>query len=92
MGIIKSGLFISLDGVVESPDQWQFPYFNDEMGAAVGAPMPPMNDRRETPVRSILSVITVLPGGTQTKHSDAAGPEGREAKPKVYSRLTANSR
>jgi dihydrofolate reductase len=39
VGIIKSGLFISLDGVVESPDQWQFPYFNDEMGAAVGALM-----------------------------------------------------
>jgi dihydrofolate reductase len=39
MGIIKSGLFISLDGVVESPDQWHFPYFNDEMGAAVGAMM-----------------------------------------------------
>ena len=33
---IKSHFFISLDGVVESPDQWHFPYFNDEMGAAVG--------------------------------------------------------
>ncbi|MGA5102240.1 dihydrofolate reductase family protein [Streptomyces cellulosae] len=30
-------MFISLDGVVEAPDQWHFPYFNDEMGAAVGA-------------------------------------------------------
>lgn len=39
MGTIKSGLFISLDGVVESPDSWHFPYFNDEMGAAVGAMM-----------------------------------------------------
>ena len=34
---IKSHFFISLDGVVESPDQWHFPYFDDEMGAAVGA-------------------------------------------------------
>jgi hypothetical protein len=34
---IIAGLFISLDGVVEAPDQWQFPYFNDEMGAAVDA-------------------------------------------------------
>jgi len=34
---ITAGLFISLDGVVEAPDQWHFPYFNDEMGAAVGA-------------------------------------------------------
>ncbi|MFI8292169.1 dihydrofolate reductase family protein [Streptomyces sp. NPDC085614] len=34
---IKTQLFISLDGVVEAPDQWHFPYFNDEMGAAVDA-------------------------------------------------------
>ena len=33
---ITAGLFIALDGVVEAPDQWHFPYFNDEMGAAVG--------------------------------------------------------
>jgi dihydrofolate reductase len=36
MGSIKSGLFISLDGVIEAPETWHFPYFNDEMGAAVG--------------------------------------------------------
>lgn len=34
---IVAGLFISLDGVVEAPDQWHFPYFNDEMGVAVDA-------------------------------------------------------
>src|SRR5918994_1160843 len=34
---ITAGLFIALDGVVEAPDQWHFPYFNDEMGAAVDA-------------------------------------------------------
>lgn len=28
--------FLSLDGVMESPDQWHFPYFNDEMGQAIG--------------------------------------------------------
>ncbi|GAA4134662.1 dihydrofolate reductase family protein [Actinomadura keratinilytica] len=28
---IISGLFISLDGVVESPEQWHFPYVNDEV-------------------------------------------------------------
>jgi len=33
---ITAGLFIALDGVVEAPDQWHFPYFNDEMGVAVG--------------------------------------------------------
>jgi hypothetical protein len=28
---ITAGLFISLDGVLEAPDQWHFPYFNEEM-------------------------------------------------------------
>ncbi len=36
---ITAGLFVSLDGVVESPEKWQLPYFNDEMGEAVGAVM-----------------------------------------------------
>jgi dihydrofolate reductase len=34
---IIAGLFISLDGVIENPQDWHFPYFNDEMGAAVDA-------------------------------------------------------
>ena len=34
---IKSTFFISLDGVVEAPDEWHFPYFDDEMGEAVSA-------------------------------------------------------
>ena len=33
---IKSNFFISLDGVVEAPNKWHFPYFDDEMGATVG--------------------------------------------------------
>jgi dihydrofolate reductase len=36
MGFIKSGLFISLDGVIEAPETWHFPYFDDQMGAVVG--------------------------------------------------------
>jgi dihydrofolate reductase len=39
MGKIVSNFFMSLDGVVESPDKWHMPYFNDEMGAAVGGGM-----------------------------------------------------
>ncbi|MBM7787682.1 dihydrofolate reductase family protein [Tenggerimyces flavus] len=34
---IIAGLFISLDGVVDEPGDWHFPYFNDEMGRAVDA-------------------------------------------------------
>jgi dihydrofolate reductase len=36
---IVAGLFLSLDGVYEAPDQWHFPYFNDEMGEAVQSQM-----------------------------------------------------
>jgi dihydrofolate reductase len=36
---VTAGLFVSLDGVTESPEKWHFPYFNDEMGEAVGAAM-----------------------------------------------------
>lgn len=31
--------FVSLDGVVEAPDQWHFPYFDEEMGQEIGAAM-----------------------------------------------------
>lgn len=34
---VVAGLFISLDGVVESPDQWQFDTFDDDMSNALSA-------------------------------------------------------
>ena len=27
--------FVSLDGVMESPEKWHFPYFDDEMGQEI---------------------------------------------------------
>jgi dihydrofolate reductase len=36
---IIASLFVSLDGVAEAPETWHFPYFNDEMGDAIGAAM-----------------------------------------------------
>jgi dihydrofolate reductase len=39
MGRIVSNFFISLDGVVESPDQWHFPFFDDDMGQIIGQGM-----------------------------------------------------
>ena len=36
---IVASFFISLDGVVESPHEWHFPYFDDAMGKAVGDAM-----------------------------------------------------
>ncbi|HEX3787109.1 MAG TPA: dihydrofolate reductase family protein [Pseudonocardiaceae bacterium] len=34
---IVAGLFSSLDGVVESPNEWAYQYFTDEMLAEIGA-------------------------------------------------------
>jgi dihydrofolate reductase len=36
---IVAGLFVSLDGVVESPERWNTPYFNEEIGAVLGSQM-----------------------------------------------------
>lgn len=33
---VTAGLFHSLDGAVEAPDQWQFDAFDDELGALLG--------------------------------------------------------
>jgi dihydrofolate reductase len=61
---ITAGLFISLDGVVEAPDQWHFPYFNDEMGAAVDA---------------TLGAADTMLFGRKTYDSFAGAWPGREA-------------
>ncbi len=39
MGHIVANFFISLDGVVEAPNEWRFPYFDDEMGNVIGQGM-----------------------------------------------------
>ncbi len=61
---IVAGMFISLDGVVEDPHLWHFPYFNDEMGAAVSA--------------TLATADTVLLGRTTYDSFAGAWPE-REA-------------
>lgn len=33
---LTAGLFHSIDGVVEAPDQWQFDAFDDDLGALLG--------------------------------------------------------
>ena len=33
---VTAGLFHSIDGAVEAPDQWQFDAFDDELGASLG--------------------------------------------------------
>lgn len=34
---VVAGLYISLDGVVESPDKWQFDHFDDEIMSSMGS-------------------------------------------------------
>ncbi len=41
MSKIIAGLFTSVDGVVEDPQDWHFPYFDDAVGAVVGELMKP---------------------------------------------------
>ena len=59
-----ANLFISLDGVVEEPGNWHFPYFNDEMGAAVDA---------------VLSGADTMLLGRKTYDDHAGAWPGREA-------------
>lgn len=37
MGKIVTGLFTSLDGIVDAEDDWQFPYFDEELFAGITA-------------------------------------------------------
>jgi dihydrofolate reductase len=60
-----ANLFISLDGVVEEPGDWHFPYFNDEMGAAVDA--------------GLRSADTLLLGRETYDDHAGAWPEREEA-------------
>ena len=43
MRTIVAGLYVSLDGVVESPDKWIGPSFNEEIGQTVGSLMAAMD-------------------------------------------------
>ncbi len=37
MGRVIANFYMSLDGVVEAPERWQFPYFNEQMQAAMAS-------------------------------------------------------
>jgi len=36
---VVASLYLSLDGVMEAPEKWTFPYFNGEIGEAIGKAM-----------------------------------------------------
>ena len=64
MGRIVSNFFISMDGVVERPDLWHFPYFDEEMGEVVGAGMAGHQGHPDgaPPLRRVVPVLA-RPGG-----------------------------
>lgn len=62
---ITAGLFISLDGVIGDPQDWHFPYFNDEMGEAVGS--------------QLMTADTLLLGRVTYEGFAAAWPERENA-------------
>ena len=68
---LTAGLFISVDGVVEAPDRWHFPYFNDEMGDAVGAQLG-SNDTLLFGRKTYDSFAGAWPGREEAGGDDAA--------------------
>ena len=56
---VTAGLFHSVDGVVEAPDQWQFDQFDDELGEMLGGVMARV-DTVNTPVRQYLNRLSDL--------------------------------
>lgn len=73
MGKIVSNFFISLDGVVESPEQWQFPYFVDRMGEIMGEGI---NEASSFLMGRVLydEWSQFWPGQDQTEADAAEGP------------------
>jgi dihydrofolate reductase len=68
---IVANLFISLDGVIDGLEKWHFPYFNDEMGAAVDAVFSPADTL-------LLGRITYDDHAAAWPEREAAGDEDAE--------------
>ena len=59
---IVASLFISLDGVVDSPQDWHFPYMNEEVMGAIADGM---------------KADTIVLGRRTYEESAGSGPSGR---------------
>lgn len=76
MGTIVSSFFISLDGVVQSPDQWHVPYWNDEMSDAVTKSME-ATEAILTGPRAIRRIgLMVIDGSIQAKRDERFVDDG----------------
>jgi dihydrofolate reductase len=63
--------FVTLDGVVEAPDQWHFPYVNDEMVAAQ-APITAQTDTMLLGRRTYEDFAAAWPGRTSAEFGPLA--------------------
>jgi dihydrofolate reductase len=68
---LTANVFISLDGVIDGLEDWHFPYFNDEMGAAVDAVFGPADTL-------LLGRKTYDDHAAAWPHREAAGEEDAE--------------
>ncbi len=81
---IVANFFASLDGVVEAPHTWHFPWFDDEMGAAVGKGMASSATlvrwllREGLPDELNLLVHPVVPGQGHRLFEDSVGEQRLE--------------
>ena len=85
---IVAGMFISLDGVVEAPDQWHFPYFNEEMGAAVGG----MLDQADTMLHRPRDLRQLRRGMARPRGSRRRGRRVRQAARRMPARSSCRTR
>jgi dihydrofolate reductase len=68
---LTANVFISLDGVIDGLEDWHFPYFNDEMGAAVDAVFGPADTL-------LLGRVTYDDHAAAWPDREAAGEEDAE--------------
>jgi dihydrofolate reductase len=68
---LTANVFISLDGVIDGLEDWHFPYFNDEMGAAVDAVFGPADTL-------LLGRVTYDDHAAAWPQREAAGEEDAE--------------
>ena len=89
MSKLIASFFVSLDGVVEAPETWHFPYFDAEMGAVIGQSMTSCEafllGRRTYHLREIQVFVATeaVPG-----RFSGRGPRGR--RPALHPALSAS--
>jgi dihydrofolate reductase len=67
MGILRAMLFMSVDGVVEAPEEWHFPYYSEEMGHDLASAL-------ESTAAMVLGRVTYEQFAAYWPHQPAEAP------------------